>query len=87
VTPDGLPEPEARLRFGFGGGRLDDVTVGSHPKPTFVTDKDGKFRIEGLVPGMKYHLQRGDKNSANIYKNLITKSGETRNLGDLKTGD
>ena len=44
------------------------------------TDKDGRFRITGLAPGLKYRLEapgveRGD---------LSVKPGKDNDLGDLK---
>src|SRR5207245_1487052 len=40
----------------FGSGVEDLTTVGSLPTRSFSTDQDGRFRIEGLVPGLKYNL-------------------------------
>jgi RNA polymerase sigma factor (sigma-70 family) len=88
VTPDGLPDTDAELRFGMGD-RFDDVTVGSHPTRGFRPDKEGKFRIEGLVPGLKYHLQivKRGRIVGFVFKDFTIKSGETKELGDVKPGD
>jgi hypothetical protein len=53
------------------------------------TDKDGKFRIEGLVPGMKYDLSildplaPGVRFGIDIGRALSVKSGEVKDLGDI----
>ncbi len=47
-----------------------------------TTNRDGRFRAEGLVPGVKYHLTRPlvlDKRLAE----LTVESGKTKELGDL----
>ena len=61
---------------------------GSLPDGT-RTDQDGRFRLTGLVPGMKYSLNvwRDDTIFAQPVKDVITKAGETRDLGDVKWGD
>jgi hypothetical protein len=48
--------------------------------------RDGWFRIEGLVPGLKYgasaaegYMYRGE-----LFKDVIVAPGEVKNLGDLK---
>ena len=58
---------------------------GSLPSP-IKTDKDGRFRVSGLVPGLKYSLNVW-KDGAIIgqpAKDVIIKAGETRDLGDIK---
>ncbi len=60
---------------------------GSLPKKT-RTDPDGRFRLSGLVPGMKYSLSvwRDDTIFAQPVKDVITHAGETKDLGDVKVG-
>jgi hypothetical protein len=58
------------------------------------TDEQGRFRVEGLVPGLKYNLAWYDRNGAVLpedgkwvglaFTNLILQPGETKDLGDLK---
>jgi RNA polymerase sigma factor (sigma-70 family) len=95
VTTDGKPLADLEMFADLSGpvadprqGLKPNVTVGSFPdRPR--TDKDGKFRIEGLAPGLKYRpiLLRG------MYalipegegrKGVTVKAGETKDLGDLK---
>jgi hypothetical protein len=43
------------------------------------TDAEGRFRIEGLLAGVKLGAYYG-----NLFKNLTLQPGEVRNLGDIK---
>jgi RNA polymerase sigma factor (sigma-70 family) len=56
------------------------------------TDKDGTFRVEGMVPGVKYqldyaHVSAGGrifgKDMGTIFEDLTLKAGETRDLGKV----
>jgi hypothetical protein len=53
------------------------------------TDLDGRFSAPGLVPGMKYSLNvwRDEMIVGEPVKDVITKAGETRDLGDVKWVD
>ena len=60
----------------------------SPPLPTdsFQTDKEGNFRIEGLAPGVKYTVvivQNGAP-AGQVCEGLTVKSGEIRDLGDVR---
>jgi hypothetical protein len=61
---------------------------GSLPHPV-KTDEHGRFRAPGLVTGMKYSLNvwQDGKIVGQAVKDVITKAGETRDLGDVKWGD
>jgi Carboxypeptidase regulatory-like domain len=74
VKPDGEPMTKVTISALLRSGQ---------------TDKDGKFRIDGLVPGMKfglgvtkepYALEISGKN----LENLSVRPGETRDLGDIR---
>ncbi len=60
-------------------------TIGVLPGPAFRTDEDGRFRIEGLAPGMKYNLVT--RLPDGVYKQVvfdaIAVSGKSTDLGDL----
>ncbi len=56
------------------------------------TDRDGRFRVEGLTPGMKFRLSVSRDNkflpladTANGMRELSVHAGENKDLGDLKT--
>jgi RNA polymerase sigma factor (sigma-70 family) len=65
---------------------------GENPDPH--TDENGRFKVEGLVPGLKYNLAwmdtRGgfDKDHFQwkglVFSNLVLKPGEMKDLGDVK---
>jgi hypothetical protein len=74
VKPDGEPMTNATIYAGSRGGQ---------------PDKEGKFRIEGLAPGLKfglrvikspYSLEISGKN----LKDLTVRPGETKDLGDIQ---
>jgi len=86
---DAAGAPHSGLALGFAYGAYTPPDQGTHPE-IFQTDGDGKFRVEGLVPGMKYTLGTLDAASGLItaaaFENLVLKSGETRDLGNLRLG-
>ena len=50
------------------------------------TGKDGRFRVEGIIPGLKIGLLAG-KNTAyfdTLVPELTLKPGEVRDVGDVK---
>lgn len=53
----------------------------------FLTDPNGRFRIEGLAPGITYNLSAWDKPPGTYLANLISavtvEPGQTKDLGDL----
>ena len=62
------------------------VLPNSSSSPGIRIGRDGRFRIEGLVPGLKYgadavegFMYRGD-----VFKDVIVAPGEVKNLGDVK---
>ena len=61
------------------------MTAGSFPNG-LRTDKAGRFRIEGLAPGLKYRLSIFKGNyvlSPEGDAGTTIKPGETKDLGDL----
>src|SRR5262249_13490568 len=74
VKPDGEPMTKATISALLRSGQ---------------SDQDGKVRIDGLVPGMKfglgvpresYYVEISGKN----HENLSVRPGETRDLGDIQ---
>ncbi len=51
-----------------------------------TADKEGKFRIDGLVPGLKYDLGVNDGTPQDVIRreSLAVESGKANDLGDLK---
>jgi RNA polymerase sigma factor (sigma-70 family) len=50
------------------------------------TDRDGRFRVEGLVPGVAYTLEiiQNGNPVGQVFTGLTLKAGETRDLGNVK---
>ena len=50
------------------------------------TDKDGRFRISGLVPGLKYNLEvlKDGRFAGRVAADVSTRAGEVKELGDFK---
>lgn len=82
VTADGQPHSDAEFQvYYLGYDLLDDYIY----LPQFVrrTDQAGRFRIEGLAPGLRLRLWLG--NAADRSRTFPPlKPGESRDLGDLK---
>jgi hypothetical protein len=80
MTQEPLADPRVRPQ--------PDVTAGSFPRGP-RTDKDGKFRIEGLTAGLTYRLavRRGMyvlTPEGDAGKGATVKGGETTDLGEVK---
>lgn len=84
VTSDGLPRTD--VDFYFGRGLKPDMTLGIPPKQSYRSDKDGKFRIEGLVPGLRYGMGASVRNMGvgDVFRDLVLQPGETKDLGDVE---
>jgi hypothetical protein len=57
--------------------------------PTIETDDQGRFRVEGLVPGQSYTGNAvGDEAAKHgfgvVIDRVVLKPGETRDLGDVR---
>jgi hypothetical protein len=94
VLPDGKPLADLELSASVSDPIADprlppkppDPTIGSIPRG-LRTDKDGKFRIEGLAPGLTYRL--------GVFKGMYflrpegparavtVEAGKTKDLGDV----
>jgi hypothetical protein len=89
VTPDGEPLTEGYIIASGGGSKVpvnrDKPDRGTLPEQV-RPDKDGKFRITGLVPGLKYRfdlVKRSYGYPVGGAGDLTFKPGETKALGDV----
>jgi hypothetical protein len=84
VDAGGLPQAEAQMNF-YRALEGVDLRFGSLPSP-IKTDKDGRFRIAGLVPGLRYSLwlSKGRMWVGWPVRNATIKAGEVKDLGDVK---
>lgn len=64
----------------------DDILPGITSPHGIRVGDDGRFRVEGLVPGFRYHatVRAGFEASGDLFTNLTTTPGEVKDLGDLK---
>jgi hypothetical protein len=98
LKPDGKPLTDVQITSrdyiiqsaeGVKGPPLD---AGSLPAFVIVKpDPEGRFRVEGLVPGLKYRLdlQKGNyplRFSGASKLNVSVQSGQTKDLGDVQVG-
>ncbi|WP_165230669.1 M56 family metallopeptidase [Aquisphaera insulae] len=82
VDAAGLPLAGADL---VSFSPIGDAT---HERASFAgpvkTDKDGRFRAEALLPGRKYDIYvQTRRRLTDVVKDVVVKSGESRDLGDL----
>jgi len=72
----------------FDDGDASRFEKGSLPSP-IRTDKDGRFRATGLVPGLKYSLRvwKGRMIAGVAAKDVTTGAGEIKDLGDIRVGE
>jgi hypothetical protein len=77
-------------------GRAGNFVIGQYElfNRFGTTDSDGKFRVGGLLPGLKYEIQplvRGMKKPADakrpfaIQRGLTVEVGQTKDIGDLRS--
>jgi|GEM_PF-3416297 len=89
VDSGGLPRSGVQMTgdrpIGDAVGRLER---GSIPAP-IKTDRDGRFHVPGLVPGLKYSLAawKGSVIAGKPVKDVVVKPGEERDLGDVQVTD
>lgn len=71
--------------FGISAGAWKDFT-----DRTTTTDAEGRFQLDDLLPGERYHFVAGDAKigeggtETHALPKLRVEAGETRDLGDLK---
>jgi RNA polymerase sigma factor (sigma-70 family) len=86
VGSDGQPLRGADVTMRRVGDRLHDPLAGYQMTRFFQTDKEGKFRIDALVPGMKYTMWGMNKGRlvGTVFEDLNVKPGEVKDLGDVQ---
>jgi protocatechuate 3,4-dioxygenase beta subunit len=86
VDEDGQPRPDVNLLIHFV--RKDNDYVAEHLPARIKTDREGRFRVEGLAPGVVYQINLAGKppniTTGSVANRLSVKSGETKDLGDVK---
>jgi RNA polymerase sigma factor (sigma-70 family) len=90
VHDDGRPRGGVRLSSAGGSNPPNQDLVGILPRGDWnggiPVGRDGRFRVEGLVPGLKYSGTLTDKFvlSGNLFGDVTVTAGEVKDLGDLK---
>ena len=76
VTEDGKPQAAVLLQ----------IADGALPNGAHQTDKDGRFRIEGLTSGVAYSLDvvKNGRPNGRVFASLAIKAGESKDLGDIQ---
>jgi RNA polymerase sigma factor (sigma-70 family) len=84
VDPDG--QPIAELRLVVQGRALPILGEAGGGSQLVTTDKDGRFRAEGLVPGQEYRVSeaRVRDGRLRIYAPVKVEPGKHQDLGDVK---
>jgi RNA polymerase sigma factor (sigma-70 family) len=92
-----IVDEEGRPREGVGimsaGGSKPDrpaeqgILPGGNFGGGIRLGRDGRFRVEGLVPGLKYGATASDGFNylGELFRDLIVAPGEVKDLGDIKT--
>jgi hypothetical protein len=84
IDQDGLPVAGLRPYIvGRGLGYLSDAG-GLGQRVT--TDKDGRFRAEGLVPGQEYWVYEWDDSPSfpRVFAPVVVEPGKHKDIGDIK---
>jgi RNA polymerase sigma factor (sigma-70 family) len=86
MTPDG--DPLTDVEVASANGIVPDPALGSF-RNRIRPDKEGRFRIEGLIPGLKYNLSvlkgyYGLQIVNGKSKDLTIAAGETKDLGEIR---
>ncbi len=86
VDAEGQPRPGVRFRI-YLELKYDGGAAGHFPERV-TTDRDGRFRVEGLAAGLRYQIIEIGKppkvEVAVVATRLSVKAGETKDLGDVK---
>ena len=53
---------------------------------TLTTDKDGRFQVQGLVPGLEYSVM-DNKRAFELRGRIVVEPGKDKDLGDIKVSD
>jgi hypothetical protein len=78
VDQDGMPMAGVRCSGGLGSPTARSLE--------FTTDKEGRFRVEGLVPGVEYWIMKPNV-VATLLVQFAIEPTKHKDLGDLKVTD
>jgi hypothetical protein len=95
VDDEGRPQPGARVETRYSrrqtttlpvelGKGIPGIFPSALPLPQATTGSDGRFRVEGLIAGLKYDIfiKRG-KTDRSLVEDLSVSGGECKDLGTV----
>ena len=86
VDAEGQPRPGVSFLIFFE--KKDDGSSARHFPERVKTDRDGRFRVEGLAAGLRYQIIEEGKppelGVAVVGTRLSVRAGESKDLGDVK---
>jgi hypothetical protein len=64
----------------------EGLLPGSYMSPGIPLGRDGRFRVEGLVPGLKYgaYAAKGSTRLGEVFRGVAVAPGQLKVLGDFK---
>ncbi len=93
IDEDGQPMAGVRIQLSFHHSTFFRPVTwwASQMGEEVQTDKEGRFRAEGITPGMRFRLHASSKTNFLMLSggtegtdDLSARPGETKDLGDLK---
>ena len=80
----GGPRPRLTINVNYGKGQFGPRYCWPDLSPTL--DRNGRFRIQGLIPGVRYDVasRTGNTILGEICSGLTLRPGESRDLGEVK---
>lgn len=90
VDDEGKPQANVSLTSTHGSEQKSpedsDILPGGDWNGGLVLGNDGRFRVEGLVPGLKYDISANAamRVFGEVFKGLVVGSGEVKDTGDVK---
>src|SRR5262249_27324132 len=87
---DEAGKPLAGVRVGLKHPALPEPGA-REPDGEVLSDAEGRFRVEGLLPGLKHELALGSDGKRTVtsrapdrLKDLVTAPGEVKDLGEVR---
>jgi RNA polymerase sigma factor (sigma-70 family) len=86
LTADGKPAAGVEIVMQYSDRAADDAHAGLNKDTRLITDKDGTFAVDGLVPGIAFHLafKRTGSTGKIAGPDHRATAGGTLALGELK---
>ncbi len=88
IAPDGTPRANVQLGAGPHFSKKPKAAPFDHlPSSGLATDAEGRFRVDGLVPGLHYGASVSDRQFGlfgDLFENFTVEPGEVKDLGDVK---